>query len=596
MKIKYQIQRVVKTKTKISFLFIILLLLLNVSNDYSQSFTKITDPNNPVVTDMNQSTGGCWIDFNNDGFLDLFVSNGNLSSQNNALYLNNRSGGFIKITTGAIVNDGGTSIGGTWGDYNNDGNLDLFVANRNNFGNFLYMGHGDTTFTKITTGNIVTDLGNSNSGAWVDITRDGYLDMHVVNFTQNDFLYMNNGSPNFTFTKIDTAAFLLDGSGTSIIGAWADYNNDRLPDLFIGNAGTNNFLWKNNGNLFFTRTIISNTRNTIGASWGDYDNDGNLDLFVANYLNNKNILYHNSGPPNYDLIPIDTGIVSNDPGNCVGSCWGDFNNDGYLDLFVTNDGNANFLYMNNGPPNYGFTKVTTGIIVTDVANSFGCVCGDYDNDGQLDVFVATRTGQGNLLYHNNGNSNKWITVKCVGVISNKAAIGTKVRLKSTINGLPTWQTQEIMPHTGYNSQNLWLHFGLGNASIIDSIRVEWINGATNVFTNVSVNQGVTIIENGPLISVTNNSSKTPEKFTLHQNYPNPFNPMTKIKFELPKSSDIKIQIFDITGRVIDNLIDANLGIGSYEVQWDGSKVSSGIYFYRLQSKSFMDTKKMILIK
>ena len=279
--------------TKQNLLVILSLAFLFTLSVYSQqpAFTKITDPANPVVNDLLLSTGACWVDFNNDGYLDLFVANGNLSAQNNTLYLNNHTGGFTKIITGPVVNDGGSSIGGTWGDYNNDGNLDLFVANRNNFGNFLYMGHGDTTFTKITAGNIVTDIANSNTGAWVDINRDGYIDVHVVNFAGNDFLYMNNGMPNFTFTKIDTSSFLLDGSLASITGAWADYNNDRYPDLFIGVGGTgsNNLIYKNNGNLTFTQINMNDGRSTIGGSWGDYDNDGNLDLISVNNLNTKNL-------------------------------------------------------------------------------------------------------------------------------------------------------------------------------------------------------------------------------------------------------------------------------------------------------------------
>jgi hypothetical protein len=580
------------------------LLTLAISQElYSQlNFTRITDPSNPVVTDLFESTGGCWVDFNNDGWLDLFAANGNVTSQNNSLYLNNRAGSFIKIITGPVVNDGGTSIGGTWGDFNNDGNLDLFVSNRNNFGNFLYRGNGDTTFTKITTGNIATDLTNSNSAGWVDINRDGLVDLHLINFSQNDLLYFNNGNPNFTFTKIDTASFLLDGSGFSIAGEWADYNNDRLPDFFVGNSGAqNDFIFKNNGNLTFTKTILTDARATLGASWGDYDNDGDLDLFTSVYLNQKSLLFNNSGAPNYTFTQIDTGIVSNDPSNSVGSCWGDFDNDGDLDLFVGNDGTNNFLYINSGAPNYSFTKITTGSIVNDGGNTFGCATGDYDNDGQLDIFAANRLNQQNFLYRNNGNSNKWITIKCVGITSNKAAIGTKVRIKAAINGSPRWQMQEVMPQTGYNSQNLWLHFGTGNAASIDSIRVEWINGSTHNFTNVGTNQFITILENGTIIGINKNNEEVPDNYNLYQNYPNPFNPGTIISFDIPVGTShgafVRLIIFDITGKQISEVVNRNQAAGKYKVSFSALNLSSGIYFYSLiVDGNVVDTKKMILIK
>ena len=581
------------------FQVVIFFTLFLYTSSYSQpQFTRVITPLNPAVNDTLESTGACWVDVNNDGFLDLFVANGNTVSQNNSLYLNNQAGNFIKVTTGAIVNDGGSSIGGTWGDYNNDDKLDLFVANRNGFGNFLYTGNGDTTFTKVTTGSIVTDMPNSNSSGWTDINRDGLVDLFLVNFTQNDLLYLNNGLPNFTFTKIDTAAFLLDGGNFSIDGQWADYNNDRFPDFFVGNAGTqNDFVYKNNGNLTFTKTTLTDARATLGASWGDFNNDGYLDLFTSGYLNQKSRLYINGGPPNYDMLPIDTGIVSNDPANSVGSCWGDFDNDGDLDLFVANDGTlSGFLYLNSGFPNYAFTKVTTGTIANNTANSFGCVCGDYDNDGQLDIYTANRLNQKNFLFHNDGNSNKWITIKCVGVTSNKAAIGTKVRVKAVINGQPVWQMQEITPQTGYNSQNLWTHFGLGNAVIIDSIKVEWINGLTHYFTNVQTNSNITISETGNIIGISQTGNEIPEDYRLYQNYPNPFNPSTTIKFNIPEQRTVKIDIFDITGRVIETIVNRELEAGYYEINWDASKFSSGVYFYTIHAGDFLQTKKMVLVK
>lgn len=580
-------------------ILLFLLVIANCTNFHAQvNFTSITTIGNPAVNDTLESTGVSWVDVNNDGFLDLFVANGNVISQNNSLYINDHNGGFIKITSGAIVNDGGTSIGGTWGDFNNDGNLDLFVTNRNSFGNFLYAGNGDSTFTKITTGSIVTDMPNGNSSGWTDLNRDGLVDLFTVNFTQNDLVYINNGLPNFTFTKIDTAAFLTDGGNFSIDGQWADYNNDRYPDFFIGNAGTqNDLVYTNNGNLTFTKTTLNDARATLGASWGDFNNDGYLDLFTTGYLNQKSRLYVNGGPPNYNLIPIDTGIVSNDPANSVGSCWGDFDNDGDLDLFVANDGTlSGFLYLNAGAPNYGFVKVTSGTILNNTANSFGCACGDFNNDGQLDIYVANRLNQKNFLFKNEGNNNKWITVKCLGVTSNKAAIGTKVRVKATINGQPVWHMQEVTPQTGYNSQNLLLHFGLSNAVIIDSIKVEWINGLTHYFTNVQTNNTITVSESGNIIGISQIANELPVKFELFQNYPNPFNPVTRISFNIKEASFVSLQIFDVSGKLIKTLVNKEMAGGSYNIEWNAENLPSGIYFCKLNTESFAGAKKMILIK
>lgn len=577
--------------------FLFSLLLVFTSNVFSQTFTRITDPGNPVVTDQFESGGGSWVDLNKDGWIDLFVANGNIFNQNNALYINNRSGGFIKIFTGPVVNDGGSSIGGTFGDYNNDGNPDLFVTNRMFFKNFLYTGNGDSNFTKIISGNAVTDSANSNSSHWIDIDRDGDLDLHVINFQGNDYLYLNSGAPSFTLTKIDTAAFLMDNAGFSISGVWGDFNNDGFPDLFVGNAGNqNDLIYKNNGNLTFTQSVLSDGRATLGSSWGDYDNDGDLDLFTANYLTQNDYLYRNSGAPGYTFTRIDTGIVSNDGGSSVGSSWGDADNDGDLDLFVANDGQASSLYLNSGAPDYAFTEVASGSIITDIRNSFGAVWADYDNDGDLDLFVANRMNQGNSLYRNEGNSNKWITIRCRGTASGKTATGTKVRVKAVINGTPVWQCREVPAQTGYNSQNLVLHFGLGNAAAIDSIRVEWTSGATTYFTSQAVDRHVTIDETGSIVGINNSITEAPQDFVLYQNYPNPFNPETIINYDLEVNSFITLRIFDIAGKEINSLVNAEQTAGRYSVIFNGKELASGIYFYKLETKGFSETKKMMLVK
>ncbi len=476
---------------------LLLITFLSSAGSIAQ-LTKVTDPANPVVNDQFQSGGGSWVDVNGDGYLDLYVANGNLSSQNNSFYLNDRNGGFIKVTTGPTVTSGGSSIGSTWGDYNNDGHIDFFVANRQNVGNFLYTGLGDTNFTAVVAGNVVTDIANSNSGSWVDLDRDGNLDLYVVNFQGNDWYYHNNGAPNFDFTRIDTLLPVLDGANFSISGSWADFNNDRLPDLFVGNAGTqSDDLYRNDGGYNFTRTVLADGAASVGQSWGDYDNDGSLDLFVANTLSQNNVLYHNSGPPLYSFTPVVSSIVSNDGGSSVGSAWGDYDNDGDLDLFVANDGGNNYLYQNDGPPNYTFTKITLGDAVNDGGNSFGAVWGDYDRDGFLDLFVANRLNQKNFLYHNNGNGNHWLEFTCQGTVSNRSAIGAKIRLKATINGTSIWQLREIEGQSGYNSQNLTAHFGLGDAAAADSAIVEWPSGQTDYYVHLPANRFDTFVEGVP---------------------------------------------------------------------------------------------------
>lgn len=573
----------------------------------AQTFTRITDPSNPLVTDEFESGGGSWGDFNNDGFLDVFVAHGNLANQQNGLYLNNRNGGFVKVTTGSVITDGGSSIGGTWGDFNNDGDLDLFVTNRQPasgplFGNFLYVGNGDTSFVKVTTGNPATDLANSNSSSWVDINNDGHLDLFVVNFQADNFLYYNGGPPTYTFTRADTGTIVQDGSNFSIAGVWADYNNDRKPDFFLGNAGgQNDYLFTNHGNGYFVRTTLLDARATLGASWGDFNNDGYLDLFAANFLGQNNILYRNSGPPDFSLVRIDTGIVSNDGGNSIGSVWADVDNDGDLDLFVANDGGVDFLYLNSGPPAFAFSKVTTGEIVNTVANSFGCSAADYDNDGALDLFVANRLNQRDFLYMNNGNSNSWLTIKCVGTASNTSAIGTKVKLKATVAGLPAWQMREVAAQTGYNSQNLLLHVGFGNASVVDSITVEWPSGQTDYFINVLPNRIVTIIEGGGLSGLSSPNQQKPEGFELHQNYPNPFNPSTTIRFRLQGRYHVLVTVHNQLGQEIRRLADAEFQRGTHFALWDGLNknglpAASGIYYVRARARGFAQTIKALLVR
>ncbi|MCI0692378.1 FG-GAP-like repeat-containing protein [candidate division KSB1 bacterium] len=460
---------------------------------FGDQFTKITT--GAIVNDGGESRGCSWADYDNDGDLDLLVTN---REQNNVLYSNNGNGTFAKITQSVIFTDGGNSRGISWGDYDNDGYIDIFIGNHYQK-SYLYHNNGNGTFTKVTSGAIVNDEGIPYNVSWGDYDNDGDLDLFVANCCgRNNFLYSNNG--NGTFTKITQGAIVNDG-GNSISANWVDYDNDGDLDLFVTNGDVNvpynkNFLYTNNGDGTFTKVtqgaIMNDQGNFWSSSWGDYDNDGDLDLFVATIDNQNNLLYTNNGDGTFTKVT--SGDIVNNGAITFGSSWGDYDNDGDLDLFVTRKaGTGNLLYNNNGDGT--FTKVTAGVVVNEGSNSGSCAWGDYDKDGDLDLFVANTENENNFLYSNNGNTNRWINIKCVGTVSNASAIGAKVRIKARIKGKPVWQMQEISGQTGLTSQNsLNAEFGLGDATQIDSIKIEWPSRIVQVLVNVSVNQFLTITE------------------------------------------------------------------------------------------------------
>jgi uncharacterized delta-60 repeat protein len=467
-------------------------------------FTRITT--GAIVEDGGNSFGCAWGDYDNDGDLDLFAANS--ADENNFLYTNNGDNSFTKVTTGAMVADGGNSYGCAWGDYDNDGDLDLFVINHGQ-NNFLYTNNGAGSFTKVTTGAVVTDEGYSRGCAWGDYDNDGDLDLFVLNNNHNNFLYANNGAG--SFTKV-TSGTVVEDAGDSRSCAWGDFDNDGDLDLFITNYDLDNCLYENNGDGSFTKVtsgaVVTDGGPSIDCAWGDFDNDGDLDLFVANY-SQDNFLYTNNGDGSFTKVT--SGAVVTDGGPSFGCAWGDYDNDGDLDLFAANYQQNNFLYTNNGAGS--FTKVTSGVVVTDGGASFGCAWGDYDNDGDLDLFVANHF-QNNLLFMNNGNSNNWIDIECVGAASNISSIGTNVKVNALIDGNPVWQMREISGGT-FSQDSLNAEFGLGDATIVDEIRIEWPSGQVQTLTDVAVNQFLVV--NEPALPTPQINSITPSSGTNTEN-------------------------------------------------------------------------------
>jgi enediyne biosynthesis protein E4 len=592
-------------------------LMLNITVLHSQYFVKVTS--GPIFDEpiTGNYMGASWVDVDGDERLDLFICRKDI-------FRNLGNGNFVKMA-GSVPLQGGV-IGNSWADYDNDGDLDLYVISttQNNPVSHLFRNDGNFIFTRILTGQIGDSVGNTGWGCvWGDINNDTYTDLFLAaafNFggvTHANRLFYNNGDG--TFTRIDTTE-TTDSLDAFTIPMFSDYDQDGDIDLFIGTGPANgigapDYLYRNlkkelNTPYYFTRidTGIIGTEVVDGQNWNwiDIDNDGDLDGFLTNYSSNiLNRLYKCEGPRYYvKQTAAQVGTIVSDVGIYLGNVWGDFDNDGDLDCFITNDpGSGPSKYYRNNGTGF-FTKIDTVLSIT--APTYGTTAGDYDNDGDLDLFVVGNTATKGLFRNETNNNNKWINIRCVGEgpasgMTNKAALGTIVKIKANINGNPIWQIREINAQNSFNSMNMLnVHFGIGNASVIDSVIVKWGGGLTQVFTNVTPDRFYKLIEgqtlNEIVIGVNQISSEIPGKFTLEQNYPNPFNPATKIKFSVSHSSDVKITIYDVTGRIVTQLVNGEFNAGVYSADFDGSGISSGTYFYKMETPGYTETKKMILIK
>ena len=580
------------------FLYTFLVVVSFAVSASAQLFTKVTDGN--PVNDGGDSRAVNWIDYDNDGDLDLYVTNGPQAGQNNFLYQNNGDETFTKITSVVIANDGKASDGSTWGDYDNDGDLDLFVANWWGQNNLLYSNNGDGTFTFESA--LAPSIGEtySETASWGDYNIDGYIDLYVCNSggTRRNQLFLNN--TNGTFTEIATGSLVTDRH-YSRNADWVDYNRDAIPDLYVANEeNQNNALYKGNTDGSFTKitglNIVSDGGRSTSSNWEDIDNDGDFDLFVANWGNQNNFLYFNNGDTTFTKV-TEQNVVT-DGGNSFGSSFGDVDNDGDLDFIVTNafvnSQQVNFFYLNNGDGT--FTR-DTGIVSTETGWSYGCAFGDYNDDGYLDLFVAKclNANEDNSLFRNNGGANSWLKMDLVGVESNYSAIGAIVKLKAEISGKSFWQTRRVAGQNGYCGQTLQIHFGLGDASVADSIIIEWPSGIRQVLENQNANQHLIITEDTTLTSV-NDEVGAINKFDLFQNYPNPFNPITIINFQLESAAEINLSVFNQLGELIENLYKGYKDAGRYSFEFNGANFTSGVYLYTLKTSEFTQSKKMILLK
>lgn len=428
--------------------------------------------------------GGGWGDYDNDGYADLFIgttTNNPTGNSPNKMFHNERDGTFRLLSAAEFpAAIGVMSVG--FVDYDNDGWMDVYGSKIG--GDVLNRNNGDGTFSK-TTNSITSDIGSGLASAWGDFDNDGFVDVFVANEATPNALFRNDGRGGFV--KMTNAMFNLTvySQGAS----WADYDNDGLLDLFVGNYMNNkNWLYHNEGKGQFTKITTGPIVNAVGrfglGAWADYDNDGYFDLLLGS---EPNQMFHNNRDGTFTRV-LNT-VVATDVMHASGLTWGDYDNDGYIDILASSAGapyDHTFLYRNNGDGT--FAKVTTGSVVTDKGEGRTCEFVDYDRDGFLDIWVEQTFGTVNRFYRNNGNSNGWIEVKCEGRVSNRAGIGAKVRVTATIHGAEFRMLRQITA-----TENV-AHFGLGDATNITNIRVEWPSGIVQEFSDLPPKQFLTIRE------------------------------------------------------------------------------------------------------
>ena len=497
-------------------------------------------------------SGGGFFDYDGDGDLDIYLVNGAMQTGNpqdkmphNVLYRNNGDGTFKDVTKDAGVGSPAYGTGATVGDYDNDGDLDLYVTN---FGeDQLFRNNDDGTFTDVTK---QAQVGNPNWGtscAFADVDNDGDLDLYVANYAAytpkddkrcdergvhvycgphayppvHDTFYKNNGDGTFTdVSSLYRPSDLIPMHGLGV--TFGDYDTDGDVDLYVANDQDPNFLFQNEGKgKFLEVALISGVcyndmgkeEAGMGTDFGDYNNDGQLDLTVSNYQTETNTLYHNHDTDFFIDNTIASGIAEVTHGYLG---WGikffDYDNDGYQDIFVANGHlmdnisvlekhvtypQRNLLFRNLGDGTFAnVMSQKDGLALKKVSR--GAAIGDYDNDGDLDILVTNCNQRPDLLQNAVGNKNNWIQIQVVGKKSNRSGIGARIKV---VTGTHV-QYREVQSGGSYLSfHDLRTHFGVGKAEQIDLLEIRWTTGKIDSGVNLPTNQRYLAVEGSKIAPI-----------------------------------------------------------------------------------------------
>lgn len=518
-------------------------------------------------------TTGCGIaffDFDQDGWLDIFQVNGSLlepipkgQEPTNHLYKNNRDGTFADVTEKAGLIRAGWGQGVCVGDYDNDGYDDLFVTYWGQ--NVLYHNNGNGTFTDVTAKAGLLQNGplpRWNTGcAFVDYDKDGLVDLFVANYVDLDLaktpaagsgqfcqwkgipvmcgprglpsgtnlLYHNNGDG--TFSDVSASSGVSKAKGhygfTALTG---DFDNDGWPDIYVACDSTPSLLFRNNKDGTFSEVAVTagcalnedgKEQAGMGAAAGDYNADGWLDIFKTNFSDDTSSLYLATGKGNFVDATLSAGLGKNTRYLGWGCGFVDIDNDGWLDIFLANGHvypeiekagldtpfrEPKILYRNLRNGHFEDVSAQAGSGVSLQRSSRGVAFGDFDNDGDVDIAINNIHDIPTLLRNNVFNSHRSLLLKFIGVRSNRSAIGARVRVLTGSRS----QIDEVRSGGSYISQNdLRLHFGVGSATVADLIEIRWPSGLIEKLENVATNQqhwieeGKGIVRSTPILKARN---------------------------------------------------------------------------------------------
>lgn len=490
--------------------------------------------------------GGAFFDYDNDGDVDLFVGNGSSfepfapgGHPSNTLYRNEGDGTFSDVTQEAGLIDSSWSMGVAAADYDNDGDTDLFVSN---YGpDRLYRNEGDSTFAEVAAAAGLGDEGWGTGATFGDYDNDGDVDLYVARYVDfsldyespipclwknigvycgpvgllpaSDLLYRNEGDG--TFIEVTTEAGMGEARLYGMSAIFSDYDGDGLPDLFVANDSTPNLLYRNEGNgTFSEQALLSGVaysgegerQGCMGAAVTDYDGDGLPDIFVTNFADEYNTLYRNEGGGFFADVAFASGVGAADRRLVAwGTGFFDADNDGDRDLFVANGHTypeadlpevdssyeeANSLFENFGAGRFREVTEAAGPGLALRRVSRGAAFGDYDGDGDLDIFVLNLNDTPTLL-RNETEAGAHLLVDLEGGASNRDGIGAKLKL--TVGGKA--QYAEVQSGGSYLAHNdMRVHFGMGAAERADELEIRWPSGRVQVLRDVESGQVLQVRE------------------------------------------------------------------------------------------------------